>query len=909
HQFSTERLQDAEVPRLVRAPTVEWTDRTAVVSWSTDELSSSRVDWVDHQGQADFIEDNELVRDHSLTLTGLRKRNSYRFQVTSMDPAGNAMIWGTLVEAAKAAPGNRAAKILQPPGGAGSFVTDNLPDTQPPVIVDGPRIREKTTQTLTVEWETDELADSFVRFGGSEALGDEVGAARDELVHQVTLTNLAPGQRYYFQVASTDPSGNGATESAVALSATAAEVDLSPPRFLVEPKVLAAADDEAVLSWRTDEAASARVEYWTLGGEVLTRRTLERVAEQRLALTNLQPDTEYLARVFVTDASQNEARAAVDLRLRTDRLPDLSPPRLVGEVVVSGVSDRGAVIEWTTDEVANSSVDYDLTPYLGEVTGDPGYTLEHRLVLTGLKPGEIYYYRVGSADLTGNGPAHSEVASFTTLSGADTEAPAAPGGLQLRAGARALRLSWQANTEKDLAGYRVYRAEGGEFSLLASSLATTSYLDEGLIEGRTYRYQVRAQDRQGNLSPASAEAEAAPVLALPAPRILGLEQGTTIGLPVLMLQAPEGAEAGLTYTAQVSTRADFGDLVDRGGNLSEGVGGLTRWRVSRTLEPAQGYWWRVRAFDGFFEGSWSQPVQLVPAEAEKASLSEDFDGDGVVGFGDFFLFADGFGGNDPILDLDGDGVVGFGDFFLFADRFGQSLPTKPRWAQQAQVAAGTGIAVEALAVSPEEVVLTLRGEGIDRLRGYGLVLEFDPPVLHYAGADTTASGERLRLVRQLGDRLLLAEHLPGRQEGLPAPQLLGAPLRFSVEQGRLPALRVRVSDGAISTDRGRGWRVARNGEARITPQAYALLPNYPNPFNPATTLRLALPAAAEGRLEICNLLGQTLRHWDLAALGPGYHAVVWDGLDGQGRPLASGVYLARLRAGSFAQTQKLLLLR
>ena len=59
-----------------------------------------------------------------------------------------------------------------------------------------------------------------------------------------------------------------------------------------------------------------------------------------------------------------------------------------------------------------------------------------------------------------------------------------------------------------------------------------------------------------------------------------------------------------------------------------------------------------------------QPVDLDPAEA-------DFDGDGAVGFGDFFLFADAFGGSDSRFDLDGSGAVDFADFFLLADHFGQ----------------------------------------------------------------------------------------------------------------------------------------------------------------------------------------------------------------------------------------------
>ena len=58
-----------------------------------------------------------------------------------------------------------------------------------------------------------------------------------------------------------------------------------------------------------------------------------------------------------------------------------------------------------------------------------------------------------------------------------------------------------------------------------------------------------------------------------------------------------------------------------------------------------------------------QPVDLDHSKA-------DFDGDGAVGFSDFFLFADAFGGSDPRFDLDGSGAVDFGDFFLLADHFG-----------------------------------------------------------------------------------------------------------------------------------------------------------------------------------------------------------------------------------------------
>ena len=60
----------------------------------------------------------------------------------------------------------------------------------------------------------------------------------------------------------------------------------------------------------------------------------------------------------------------------------------------------------------------------------------------------------------------------------------------------------------------------------------------------------------------------------------------------------------------------------------------------------------------------------------EAAATPDFDGDGLTGFPDFFLFAEAFGGTDPRFDLDGNGSVDFADFFLFAEAFGQPARAK-----------------------------------------------------------------------------------------------------------------------------------------------------------------------------------------------------------------------------------------
>ena len=59
-----------------------------------------------------------------------------------------------------------------------------------------------------------------------------------------------------------------------------------------------------------------------------------------------------------------------------------------------------------------------------------------------------------------------------------------------------------------------------------------------------------------------------------------------------------------------------------------------------------------------------------------AQATSDFDGNGEVGFPDFFLWVNAFGGTDPRFDLDGNGIVDFGDFFIFADHFGGPVRSK-----------------------------------------------------------------------------------------------------------------------------------------------------------------------------------------------------------------------------------------
>ena len=93
------------------------------------------------------------------------------------------------------------------------------------------------------------------------------------------------------------------------------------------------------------------------------------------------------------------------------------------------------------------------------------------------------------------------------------------------------------------------------------------------------------------------------------------------------------------------------------------------------------------------------------------------------------------------------------------------------------------------------------------------------------------------------------------------------------------------------------------------PRTFSLGQNYPNPFNSSTAIQYALGQGQDVHLNIYNLAGQQVAALVDGFQSAGNYRLVWDGTDRQGRALASGVYIYRLKTEAQSQTRKLLLLR
>ncbi|MAF11150.1 hypothetical protein CMK11_11930 [Candidatus Poribacteria bacterium] len=103
-------------------------------------------------------------------------------------------------------------------------------------------------------------------------------------------------------------------------------------------------------------------------------------------------------------------------------------------------------------------------------------------------------------------------------------------------------------------------------------------------------------------------------------------------------------------------------------------------------------------------------------------------------------------------------------------------------------------------------------------------------------------------------------------------------------------------------------------DVSVTPRRTALLPNYPNPFNPETWLPFELAEAGDVTLTLYDANGRRIRAIALGRRQAGYHgagsgAARWDGRNEQGEAVASGAYVAELRVGAARSARRILLLR
>jgi M6 family metalloprotease-like protein len=106
-----------------------------------------------------------------------------------------------------------------------------------------------------------------------------------------------------------------------------------------------------------------------------------------------------------------------------------------------------------------------------------------------------------------------------------------------------------------------------------------------------------------------------------------------------------------------------------------------------------------------------------------------------------------------------------------------------------------------------------------------------------------------------------------------------------------------------------GFQIQGATAAGDLPAKFALMPNYPNPFNPATTIRYEIASRTDVELRVYDVRGALVSTLVNKSQAPGAYSIEWNGTDDKGSPVSSGVYFYRITAGSFSDVRKMTLLK
>ena len=349
--------------------------------------------------------------------------------------------------------------------------------------------------------------------------------------------------------------------------------------------------------------------------------------------------------------------------------------------------------------------------------------------------------------------------------------------------------------------------------------------------------------------------------------------------------------------------------------------------VDETALNGVRYTYQVRAYDADNETASVEQTALAVrnqvVDSEGRVLLGLFGADNRVGFDDFFLLADMFGltaadaAFDPAFDLapGAQPQIDFDDFFVFADYFGRSTGVAAkRVPMQAGLNADARLYLEAQTALPsvgEDFVLNVRMADFVAMKGYGLQVEYEADKLAFVEVLTE---------QPLGAGALAAPQVLADEAGVLAVVAhgevvaegeVGLSLVFrataAIENTVLEITDSEMYDSQFGVNRP---ALPMPVALQTRPEAFALSNNYPNPFNPATTIQYALPQAADVKLTVYNVAGQVVRTLVAEHQNAGRYTVEWDAANDSGHGLSSGMYFYRLQAGGeFREVKKMMLLK
>ncbi len=243
--------------------------------------------------------------------------------------------------------------------------------------------------------------------------------------------------------------------------------------------------------------AGYKVFYGTVSGSYSSQVDVGNVTSHQF--TGLTDNVTYYFTITAYDALNYESSSSQEVSFAVQSA-DTTPPQISG-IYSSSITTTSALVNWTTDEAADSLVEYGLSPSHGSSTAlNTQLVTAHNQSLTGLQPSTTYYYRVISSDSASN-QAFSTSNSFTTAAPADTTSPVIGNILSTDTSSSSATISW--TTDEPATSQVEYGTDTSYGTLSAKDTVyktNHSVAISGLNSFTTYDYRVRSEDASANES-------------------------------------------------------------------------------------------------------------------------------------------------------------------------------------------------------------------------------------------------------------------------------------------------------------------------------------------------------------------------------------------------------------------------
>jgi hypothetical protein len=323
-----------------------------------------------------------------------------------------------------------------------------------------------------------------------------------------------------------------------------------------------------------------------------------------------------------------------------------------------------------------------------------------------------------------------------------------------------------------------------------------------------------------------------------------------------------------------------------------------------------------------FVGADGKPVYIITPNDTKP-LQVDFQD--FVGFAQAFGKKEGDAGFSFQADTDDDGDVDFEDFVAFAQSFGKTAvgpATKPVIIETPPGVNGN--AELSLSLTSDRVIVgktvsvDVSLANLEALQAFGFVLNYDADKFEFVEAAPaendllkTSGGETPIFFKQTESGQVTIANAVVDGEAV-SGQGSVVTLTFKVLREFEDKARFEVADGIVFDSEQFANAVVVLGALSVesTPTEFALLQNFPNPFNPETTIKYNLAEASDVHLRIFNIVGQVVRTLVAERQSAGRYQVRWSGTDDRGVSVSSGIYFYELSAGGkFQDVKRLMLLK